>query len=68
MGRAVIRKKRRRDQGLAFFAKLLPCVVAMEACGRATSGAVRSASAMSRSPDGARNGTARIVWALLALL
>jgi len=31
-GRAVLRKKLRRDQVLAFFRKLQPCVVAMEAC------------------------------------
>ena len=34
-GRAVIRKKLRRDQVLAFFAGLPRCVVAMEACGGA---------------------------------
>lgn len=34
-GRTVLRKKLRRDQVLAFFSKLPPCVVAMEACGRA---------------------------------
>ncbi len=34
-GRAVLRKKLRRDQVLAFFAPLPPCVVAMEACGGA---------------------------------
>lgn len=34
-GRAVLRKKLRRDQVLAFFSKLQPCVVAMEACGGA---------------------------------
>jgi transposase len=34
-GRAVLRKKLRRDQVLAFFAELPPCVVAMEACGGA---------------------------------
>jgi transposase len=32
-GRAVLRKKLRRDQVLAFFSQLQPCVVAMEACG-----------------------------------
>ena len=32
-GRAVLRKKLRRDQVLAFFAQLPACVVAMEACG-----------------------------------
>ena len=31
-GRPVLRKKLRRDQVLAFFAQLPPCVVAMEAC------------------------------------
>ena len=35
MGRAVFRKKLRRDQVLAFFAQLPACVVAMEACGGA---------------------------------
>ena len=34
-GRAVLRKKLRRDQVLAFFSQLGPCVVAMEACGGA---------------------------------
>lgn len=34
-GRAVLRKKLRRDQVLAFFGQLSPCVVAMEACGGA---------------------------------
>jgi transposase len=34
-GRAVLRKKLRRDQVLAFFAHLPACVVAMEACGGA---------------------------------
>ena len=34
-GRAVLRKKLRRDQVLAFFCQLQPCVVAMEACGGA---------------------------------
>jgi transposase len=34
-GRAVLRKKLRRDQVLAFFCQLPPCVVAMEACGGA---------------------------------
>ena len=32
-GRAVLRKKLRRDQVLAFLSTLPPCVVAMEACG-----------------------------------
>ena len=34
-GRAVLRKKLRRDQVLAFLGQLPPCVVAMEACGGA---------------------------------
>ena len=34
-GRAVLRKRLRRDQVLAFFGQLRPCVVAMEACGGA---------------------------------
>lgn len=34
-GRAVLRKKLRRDQVLAFFAQLPACVVAMEGCGGA---------------------------------
>lgn len=34
-GQAVLRKKLRRDQVLEFLARLPPCVVAMEACGRA---------------------------------
>ncbi len=34
-GRAVLRKKLRRDQVLAFFGRLPCCVVAMEACGGA---------------------------------
>ncbi|MGB8716583.1 MAG: IS110 family transposase [Rhodanobacteraceae bacterium] len=34
-GRAVLRKKLRREQVLAFFSQLRPCVVAMEACGGA---------------------------------
>ena len=34
-GRGVLRKKLRRDQVLAFFGQLPPCVVAMEACGGA---------------------------------
>jgi transposase len=34
-GRAVLRKKLRRDQVLGFFSQLPPCVVAMEACGGA---------------------------------
>ncbi|WP_423208159.1 IS110 family transposase [Paracoccus yeei] len=34
-GRAVLRKKLRRDQVLAFFSQLLSCVVVMEACGGA---------------------------------
>lgn len=32
-GRGVLRKKLRRDQVLAFFSHLPPCLVAMEACG-----------------------------------
>ncbi|SOC21838.1 hypothetical protein SAMN05877831_12516 [Rhodobacter maris] len=32
-GRSVLRRKLRRDQVLAFFGQLPPCVVAMEACG-----------------------------------
>lgn len=32
-GQTILRKKLRRDQVLGFFAKLSPCVVAMEACG-----------------------------------
>ena len=32
-GKAVLRKKLRRDQVLAFLSTLPPCVVAMEACG-----------------------------------
>ncbi|MCW2304667.1 transposase [Rhodovulum sulfidophilum] len=43
-GRAVLRKKLRRDQVLAFFGQLPSCVVAMEACGSAITGAARSAS------------------------
>ena len=34
-GRAVLRKKLRRDQLLAFFSQLPRCLVAMEACGGA---------------------------------
>lgn len=34
-GRAVERKKLRRDQVLAFFGQLQPCVVAIKACGGA---------------------------------
>ena len=34
-GRAVLRKKLRRDQVLTFFSQLQPCIVAMEACGGA---------------------------------
>ena len=34
-GRAVLRKRLRRHQVLAFFAELPVCVVAMEACGGA---------------------------------
>lgn len=34
-GRAVLRKKLRRDQVLAFFSQVAPCVVAMEVCGGA---------------------------------
>jgi transposase len=34
-GQALLRKKLRRDQVLAFFGQLPPCVVAMEACGGA---------------------------------
>ena len=34
-GRAVLRKKLRRDQVLSFFGRLPHCVVAMEACGGA---------------------------------
>ena len=34
-GRCVLRKQLKRRQVLAFFAKLAPCVVAMEACGTA---------------------------------
>ena len=34
-GKAVLRKKLRRDQVLAFFSTLPSCVVAMEACGGA---------------------------------
>lgn len=50
-GRAALRKKPRRDQVLAFFGQMPPCVVAMEACGGAHfasrtfgSGAARSGS------------------------
>lgn len=35
LGRRVLRRKLRRDQVLAFFSQLPPCVVAMEACGGA---------------------------------
>ncbi len=35
LGRAVLRKKLRRDQVLAFFSQLPRCLVAMEACGGA---------------------------------
>ncbi|MBS3979680.1 MAG: transposase, partial [Rhodobacteraceae bacterium] len=31
-GQAALRKKLRRDQVLAFFGQMPPCVVAMEAC------------------------------------
>ncbi len=34
-GRAMLRKKLRRDQVLGFFGQLRPCVVAMRACGGA---------------------------------
>ena len=34
-GRALLRKKLRRDQVLAFFGQLPPCGVAIEACGGA---------------------------------
>ena len=34
-GRAMLRKKLRRDRVLAFFGHLHPCIVAMEACGGA---------------------------------
>ena len=34
-GRAILHKKLRRHQALAFFGQLQPCVVAMEACGGA---------------------------------
>jgi len=34
-GRMTLRKKLRRDRGLAFFSQLPCCVVAMEACGGA---------------------------------
>ena len=34
-GRTELRKKLRRDQVLAFFSQLQPCVVAMAACGGA---------------------------------
>ncbi len=34
-GRAVPRKKLRRDQVLAFLSQLPPCIIAMEACGGA---------------------------------
>lgn len=34
-GQAALRKKPRRDQVLAFFGQMPPCVVAMEACGGA---------------------------------
>jgi transposase len=34
-GRAVLRRKLRRSQMKPFFAKLAPCVVALEACGTA---------------------------------
>lgn len=43
-GWAVLRKKLRRDQVLAFFGQIPACVVAMEACGGRISGAARSAS------------------------
>lgn len=35
LGRLVLRRQLRRDQVLAFFSQLPPCVVAMEACGGA---------------------------------
>lgn len=34
-GQPILRKKLRRDQVLAFFSGLQPCVVVMEACGGA---------------------------------
>ena len=34
-GRAVLRRRLRRDQVLAFFSQREPCIVAMEACGGA---------------------------------
>ena len=42
-GRTELRKKLRRDQVLAFFSQLQPCVVALEACGGAHVWAARSA-------------------------
>lgn len=40
----MLRKKLRRDQVLALFGQLPPCVVTMEACGGAHSGVARSVS------------------------
>lgn len=35
MGRVVVRKKLRRSEVIAFFSKLAPCLVGIEACGSA---------------------------------
>jgi transposase len=48
-GLGVLRKKLRRDQVLAFFSELRPCLVAMEACGGAHFWAARFASWATRS-------------------
>lgn len=33
-GRVVLRKMLKRDQGVGFFANLLPCLIGIEDCGR----------------------------------
>lgn len=48
-GLAGLRKKLRRDQVLADFGQLPPCIVAMDSCGGAHDWAARSASWATRS-------------------
>ena len=53
-GRAVLRKKLRRDQVLDFFGRLPSCVVAMEACGGGSGqnmGVMRGVFCLRRSAD-----------------
>ena len=53
-GKVVVARKLRRKEVLAFFAKLAPCLVGMEACGSAPLGEPRGSFATRPACSGAR--------------